>query len=128
MDIRNCAKCGKLFTYINSPICGDCVKKEEEIFEEVRDYIKENPNATVIEVSNETGVSTNKIYDYLREGKLEAVENIGFSLQCDRCGKAIKKGRYCDSCVLKMEDEIKEVFEKKYKVQGKMHTFKKDNK
>lgn len=111
MELRNCPRCGGVFPYISSPICQNCVKEEEAIFLKVRNYIKEHPNATILEVSTETEVSTKKIYGYLREGRIEAVNPEGFDLQCDRCGKMIAKGKYCNSCTEKISKEILSVFE-----------------
>ena len=39
MDVRNCKKCGKLFSYNGESLCQSCVKEMEDKFFEVRDYI-----------------------------------------------------------------------------------------
>ena len=43
MDVRNCKMCGHLFNYTNSPLCPQCNKKLEERFQDVKEYIRENP-------------------------------------------------------------------------------------
>ena len=35
MDTRNCKMCGKLFNYVNSPICPACTKEMDKKFEEL---------------------------------------------------------------------------------------------
>lgn len=127
MEYRNCPRCGALFPYISSPICEKCVKEEEELFQGVRTYVKEHPNATILEVSTELGISTQKIYKYLREGKLELINNDGIELKCDRCGKPITSGRYCKSCTVRLEADLSGVYQDySYKRIGKMHTYKRE--
>ena len=47
MDVRNCPKCGKMFHDTGDGICQNCMKEEEELFQTVRAYIKENPNSNM---------------------------------------------------------------------------------
>ena len=44
MDVRNCRGCGRLYNYIGGSyrnLCPDCVRKLEEKFDIVKDYIEE---------------------------------------------------------------------------------------
>ncbi|RKD23538.1 flagellar operon protein TIGR03826 [Caminicella sporogenes DSM 14501] len=117
MDIRNCKECGKLFQYDGiSKLCYSCRKKDEEDFKRVKDYIYDNTGATITEVSEATGVSEDKILRYLREGRLEIVgENPGLVLDCERCGRAIRTGRYCEECAREIEKELRSGFERPVK-------------
>ncbi len=96
----NCKRCGKLFTYIaGQPLCSTCRKEEEKQFKMVKEYLYVNPGATITEIANELDISIKKIKYYLREGRLEIVGDEGnMMLECEKCGKAIKSGRYCDIC------------------------------
>lgn len=108
MDVRNCAKCGKLFQYIGGPpICPNCKRKEEEDFELVKNYIYENKNANMIEISNETGVSTKLIERFIREGRLMLSEDSPISLKCEKCGADIRTGRFCEACSRSLSNEIR---------------------
>lgn len=101
MSLENCRKCKKLFDRVNSPICPSCWKEEEETFEKIRHYIKENPHSKLQEVSEETGVSEKKIMGYIREGKIEWTKGLSeSSLNCKKCGKPIKVGTLCNSCMV----------------------------
>ncbi|HHW49621.1 MAG TPA: MerR family transcriptional regulator [Clostridiaceae bacterium] len=100
-DVRNCRKCGKIFSYIGGvPICPSCRQQEEEIFKKIKDYLYENPGASVTEVSRELDVSIELIKRFLREGRLEIVgeEGKNLLLECENCGRAINSGRYCKDC------------------------------
>jgi flagellar operon protein (TIGR03826 family) len=109
LDIRNCSRCGRIFTYdgINR-LCPRCRKQDEEDFINVREYLYDNPGATIQMVSEDTGVDSKKILRFLREGRLEIKdENTNLILDCERCGKPIKTGRFCDNCKVELERELK---------------------
>ncbi len=98
-EIRNCPRCGKIFTYITRPICPRCVEEEENEFKVVKEYIYDNPGASIPQVSEETGVALDKIMRFLREERLEIKsENNNLILECERCGRAISSGRFCENC------------------------------
>lgn len=127
-EIRNCKECGRLFQYNGiSKICPRCKRNDEENFKVVREYIYENEEATITEVAEETGVDEDKILRYLREGRLEIIgDNSALILECERCGKGIKTGRFCDECAKELEKELKSGFtntkERQDRKREKMHT------
>ncbi len=103
-DLRNCRRCGKLFVYTGNPYCRQCLDEDEAIFLKVKDYIEKHPRCTTMDVSNALNVPTDKILQFLREGKLElSKENVNMFLACERCGKSIFTGRYCKECAREME-------------------------
>jgi len=99
-DVRNCRKCGKLFNYIGgAPICPRCKELEEEDFKRIKEYLYENPGASLTQVSTELDVSVELIRRFLKEGRLEITnENGNLVLECENCGKSIKSGRFCAEC------------------------------
>lgn len=110
-DVRNCRKCGRLFNYIGGmPICPVCKEKEEEVFKRVKEYLYQNPGATMSEVSQALDVSVEQIKNFLKEGRLEIVgDNPNMVLECEICGKSIKTGRYCNECSKTLSKELKTV-------------------
>ncbi|WP_130805940.1 MerR family transcriptional regulator [Senegalia massiliensis] len=112
MNIKNCKKCGKIYNYDGFNICYHCRRKEEEMFFTVREYIYSNTKADIREVSEATGVSTKKILEFLRQGKLEIKEGSNLILDCERCSKPIKTGRFCKECANEIEKELKGAFKK----------------
>jgi len=108
-DIRNCKRCGRLFNYIGGrPICQDCKKQDEEEFKRVKEYLYEHPKASIIEVSNALDISVQKIKSYLREGRLEIVGTEGnVVLECEKCGKSINTGRFCNECSRELTEGFK---------------------
>jgi len=99
-DVRNCRRCGKIFNYLGGPpICPVCKGLDEEDFKRIKEYLYDNPGASLSEVSNVLEISVEKIKGFLREGRLEIVGDDGnMILQCENCGKSIKSGRYCSEC------------------------------
>lgn len=108
MDVRNCSRCGKIYAYDGFNICISCRRKEEEDFKKVKDYIYENPGANISEVSEETGIETRKIIEFLRQGRLEVLDEHNMLLSCERCGVSIRTGRFCGKCTIEMEREFKQ--------------------
>ncbi|HAA64542.1 MAG TPA: MerR family transcriptional regulator, partial [Thermoanaerobacter sp.] len=58
MEIRNCKRCGRLYTYTGIDLCPVCYRQDEEDFMKVRDYLDTHPSATMLEISQNTQVST----------------------------------------------------------------------
>lgn len=106
MDMRNCRRCGKLFAYVNTPICPNCVKQDEDDFKRVKEYIYDHPKCSMAEVAQETQVSIKKITKFLRDGRLEIVEGMNFILECESCGAPIKTGRFCPKCTSDLGNSI----------------------
>jgi flagellar operon protein (TIGR03826 family) len=110
-EIRNCPRCGKIFTYLGRPICSKCVEIEENEFKLVKEYIYDNPGATISEVSQETGVTVEKIMRFLREERLEIKsENCNLLLECEKCGRSIKTGRFCEKCKEQINKDFRREF------------------
>jgi flagellar operon protein (TIGR03826 family) len=99
-DVRNCRRCGKIFTYMGgTPFCQACRQADEEDFKKVKDYLYKNPGANLTQVSVELDISVEKIRRFLKDGRLEIMSDEGnMFLECENCGKAIKSGRFCDEC------------------------------
>lgn len=108
MSIKNCARCGRMFQAAGPEnLCSRCRNTDDEDFKVVRDYVYDNPSATIPEVAEETSVSEDKILKFLRQGRLMLKDEAGMVLDCERCGKAIKTGRFCDECTADMSRQLK---------------------
>lgn len=113
MSVKNCTRCGRMFQSEGpSKLCARCVDNDEEDFKVVREYVYDNPNSSIPQVAEDTGVSEEKILKYLRQGKLILKDELSMVLDCERCGKPIKSGRYCDSCTQEMSRGLKSAAEK----------------
>ena len=99
MNIKNCRKCGRLFNYLSGmytcPACRDAL---EEKFQEVKEYIRENPRVSIPEVCHECDVETGQIHQWLREERLELTEDSPIRMACESCGEQIRGGKMCEKC------------------------------
>lgn len=100
MKVRNCRRCGKMFVYVGRDVCPQCRAEEEEEFEQVREYLRNNPYADIEELYEKTGVKKETILSFLREGRLEVLDSsLGGIGRCRICGKRIPQGRICQECL-----------------------------
>jgi len=93
--------------------CDACRNNEEEKFQILKDYIDENKGSMLGEISKETGVSVKRILGYIREGRLVATSGMADDVTCKSCGKPVEKGNFCDACAIKMNNDIKDMYEEK---------------
>ncbi|MBR1567686.1 MAG: flagellar protein [Lachnospiraceae bacterium] len=112
MEVRNCKNCGKMFNYIGKPICPGCEKALEEKFQVVKQFIKDNPNASINEVAEENEVSVNQIKRWVREERLTFSESSMVGLECESCGTMIRTGRFCEACKQKLGNSLNSLIEK----------------
>ncbi|UMZ74999.1 TIGR03826 family flagellar region protein [Natranaerofaba carboxydovora] len=113
MDITNCPECGKLFKKVGKKICPECIQKEEEDFLKVKQYLDDNPGATVPVVAEETEVSEKRINNFIREGRLEASSFENISVSCMSCGAPTKRGKYCSDCTGKLQSDLEKAMGEK---------------
>lgn len=113
MDIRNCSRCGKVYKYDGFRVCPNCRREDEADFQKVKEYIDEHPGANIKEVSDATEIDSKKIMEFLRAGRLEIMDENNLILSCERCGKPIKTGKFCDKCAFEIQKELKGAITKK---------------
>lgn len=112
MDVRNCRNCGRLFNYLGGmPICPACKQVLEDKFIQVRDYIRENPKASISQISSDNDVPMQQIHQWIREERLEFAEDSPIKINCEICGAPIRTGRYCEKCkkdlTVNLQDAVK---------------------
>ncbi len=111
-DIINCPECGRLFAADGGRrVCRKCLEKEDNEYATVRKYIRDHPGASVFEVSEETGVEEEKILQFLKDGRLQSTGYVEIAF-CERCGKKISGGRFCDNCRAQMNQEVRSAIPK----------------
>lgn len=95
--LKNCQECNRVFAHPSRRLCDVCYEKLQQEFNAVRDYLQENPGASVAEVSKETEVDLDTIYEFIREGRLHVVPH-DVEFHCEICGDPISTGRVCTKC------------------------------
>lgn len=117
-ELKNCARCGRLFAGAGRNVCRKCQQTEDDEYSIVRKYVRDYPGASVFEVSEATGVEEDKILNFLRDGRLQS-QGMTTVLECDRCGQVISEGRYCNSCIRELNNQIGQILPSRNKVADK---------
>lgn len=107
MVLAKCKRCGKIFNKIlEKDVCPECLNKEEEEFQKVKNFFRKHPRVKLEEASQETGVDKKVILQFLKEGRLQLSlsedEFLREGLFCERCGKPILQGKLCVECRQKL--------------------------
>lgn len=108
MDIRNCKICGKLFNYVPGGymLCPSCEKTLEEKFQEVKQFVTDNPGANINEVSEKMDITVSQIKRWIREERLTFSQDSMVMLDCERCGAPIRSGRFCTKCKEGLQNQL----------------------
>ncbi len=110
MDVRTCQRCKKIFNYVTGqPVCASCKKELEILFKDVRSFIRRNPQASIQEVADECKVDSKQIKQWIREERLSFTSDSAVGIECERCGKSIKTGRFCEECKKETLNELQSV-------------------
>ena len=111
MEVINCKSCGKIFSHLSGPpICPVCTKKVDEKFQEVKEYIYDNPGVGIHEVSEEMEVSVSQIRQWVREERLTFADNSPTGIDCVGCGVTIKTGKFCNRCKGDLVKDLKSAY------------------
>ncbi len=104
MPLSNCPRCKRVFNKLAGvAVCDACRQREEEEFELCYQFLRKTPNASISEVSAETGVEASRIMEFYRTGRLISGD-AGYP--CEKCGGPTHRGAYCDKCVAAMRSAL----------------------
>ena len=111
MELQNCRNCKRLFNYITGErICPACRDLLEEKYNEVKQYIRENPGIPATQVAEDCEVSIKQIKKWVREERLVFADDSLVGIECERCGKMIHSGRFCKECAGGLADAMNGAF------------------
>ncbi|MCH5332394.1 MAG: flagellar protein [Agathobacter sp.] len=107
MDVRNCKSCGRLFNSLgNQRLCQACIQALEDKFQDVKRYLDDHKNASMDEVSRENDVPVKQIKQWIREERLSFSDSSMEGIDCEKCGKMIRTGRFCEACKKSMTNDL----------------------
>lgn len=107
-----CQKCkGKMFYIGNGTYeCEDCGLEELDDFGKIKQYLEEHGATPAIRISEATGVRLDIINVFLREGRLEIPEGSKFYIKCEKCGCALRYGKFCMDCTRQLVGQLRGAF------------------
>ncbi len=103
MDLNKvftCGKCRRMFQYpgYGPKLCPECKKQDDEDYEKVKTYLRDNPGRTLYQTSEDCNVSIEEIRGWLKDERLEYKGEGSTGLVCEHCGAPITSGKLCDEC------------------------------
>lgn len=125
-----CDKCGGKVFHIGGGMyhCESCGADILDDFGKIKRFLDENGPTPILIISQYTGVSTEIIEAFLRQGRVEIPDGSKYYISCERCGCSIRFGRFCPECVQELAGGIKSAFcaemgerPKREDMSGKMH-------
>ncbi len=106
-SLKNCKKCNRVFSSIDgATLCSRCNDDVDDEFNRVREYIYDNPSSSIKDVSNRTGVNSEAILKWIREGRIVLSDHANISF-CERCEVPIDGGRFCAKCIRELAEGLK---------------------
>lgn len=110
IKVKTCRKC-KTPIHENSlqDYCSTCFKIVEEIFDKIREYLREYPGSTAFEIEQRLGIPVHVVNNFVRDGRLVEITNLNLNLQCLRCDGLLLSAhhKYCPGC----EEEMMRSFQ-----------------
>lgn len=73
MSPMTCVDCSGLFAFLPRGVCVACQEAREESFQELRDWLLDKPDATMVDVTAALGIDEKLVSSWIREGRLRAI-------------------------------------------------------
>lgn len=85
-------------------VCELCGHEFYTDFGKVKCYLAENGPRNAFEISEATGVARSRIYEFIREGRVEVVQNSSLDKHlCAICGSTLEFGTVCPECLKRLK-------------------------
>lgn len=106
--LKNCSICGKIFMSNGEKVCPNCVQAQADMEVVVVDYVRDHPKCKIPEIMEETGAPEHLIRRLIEEGRFVQL-GVNLSYPCQKCGKPIVAGKYCEDCLSEMQENLQSV-------------------
>ncbi|MCP3772527.1 flagellar protein [Paenibacillus sp. MZ04-78.2] len=106
LKVANCPNCGKVFQKNLRNLCQDCIDQVHGDFDRCEAYLRGNRKATTEELSRATGVSAKRIAEFIVSNRLPVAYYSGLTYPCNSCGSPIKQHHLCNSCRIRIVNDI----------------------
>lgn len=109
IKVRTCRRC-KTIIHEKSlhEYCPTCMKHVEEIFDKIREYLREYPGATAYEIEQRLNIPMHIVNRYVKDGRLIEVPNDFLNMDCQRCGALLLSAhhKFCPKCEHEMLKDL----------------------
>lgn len=91
MAYQICKRCSKMFPKNGKLYCKDCIEKAEKEHDLIIDYVTQHPNATILDIITETGVTLKSINALVEDGYVSYTENKLKTIDPEKVAKVADK-------------------------------------
>ena len=102
-----CEQCGKLFSSVRGEkLCPECDAVDRAAKDKMKEYMRDNPKATLREAAEATGAPPDSVKRLSMEvisSKLNSNRKVETAHPCANCGTMIKSGTYCAACSAELQ-------------------------
>lgn len=104
-----CEKCKGRLYYIGNGryYCKSCGHEMSDAIGKLKDFLSKNESTSVAFISQATGVSSDIVVPFLRQGGIDVPRDSKYYLECEKCGCSIREGKFCPFCVHELTGGIK---------------------
>ena len=107
-----CENCGKLFSSVHGEkLCPSCNAVEQAAKDKMKEYLRDNPKASLKEAADATGAPADTLKRMSMEvisAKLSSNKAIDSAHPCANCGTMIKSGTYCPACNAELQKKAQQ--------------------
>ena len=107
-----CEQCGKLFSSVRGgKLCPECDAVDRAAKDKIKEYLRDNPKATLREAAEATGAPADSVKRLSLEvisSKLNSNRKSETAHPCANCGKMIKTGTYCSECASELQKKAQQ--------------------
>ncbi len=102
----SCRVCGIIMVKLARDVCPTCFRDEEELFQKVKNFLRSNPGASVVQVAEHAGCKEEQVQAFINSGRLERVGLRKVAHPCQLCQKIIYEGVMCPECKKDLKDQV----------------------
>lgn len=75
MHLNSCKHCRKIFYHrFKTNTCEACKKQDDELFEQIKDYLMMYPNSNALQIADGLNVNVYEVFQFMDEGRLTIVK------------------------------------------------------
>ena len=109
LAVANCPGCGRVFQRNLRNMCMDCIKSIDDEFEACYRFMLYNRRATTEQLRQATGVSQQRITQWMKDHRLSAADFPNLTYSCNSCGAPIRQHHLCLPCSSRLTRDIREL-------------------
>ena len=106
MKLKNCPVCGKVYVDTGIRMCRDCYEKMLDEENSILSYVRDHPKSQIKEICDATGAKERVVMKMIKDGRFIQSGAL-ISYPCETCGKPITRGRFCEECGKKLQNEVR---------------------